>query len=103
MSKTTLMTNESYEGESIEAKIRRITTNKEPINDGSPLIYTERKNGVEAQYNIRTDRWEIAIDAMEKVTNVHRGKRAERLKSMEKIETIEEISVAENIGTTTKE
>lgn len=55
------------EGEPIEHKIERIVKNGEPIKDGAPLVYTERKDGVNAAYNIRTDRWEIAADAMDKV------------------------------------
>ena len=50
-------------------KVRRITENGEPIEDGAPIIYTERKDGVNPAYNIRTDRWEIAQDAMEQVGN----------------------------------
>lgn len=57
------------EGEYIEEKVRRITENNEPIEDGAPIIYTERKDGVNPAYNIRTDRWEIAQDAMEQVGN----------------------------------
>ena len=34
------------EGEYIEEKVRRITENGEPIEDGAPIIYTERKDGV---------------------------------------------------------
>ena len=62
--KTLLSVNESVEGESIEDKIERITTEREPITDSSPIIYTERKDGVQPEYNPRTDTWEIAIDAM---------------------------------------
>lgn len=69
--------NESYEGETIEQKINRITNNKEPITDGAPLIYTERKKGTEAQYNIKTDRFEIAVDAMDKVNRTNIAKRDE--------------------------
>ena len=54
------------EGESIEMKVERIVQNKEPIKDGAPLIYQERKEGVMPAYNIRTDRMEIALDAMDK-------------------------------------
>lgn len=64
---TSLKVNESMEGETIEMKVRRITVNKEPITDGAPEIFTERKDGVHAAYNIRTDRWEIAVEAMDKV------------------------------------
>jgi hypothetical protein len=72
--------NESYVGETIETKIRRIVDNKEPITDGAPLIYTERKKGVEPQYDIRTDRFEIAIEAMDLVNKTHQAKREERQK-----------------------
>ena len=55
---------EFEEGESIEEKVRRVVETKEPIEDGAPLIYTPKEDGVVAAYNIRTDRWEIAQDAM---------------------------------------
>lgn len=58
---------EVYEGESIESKVRRIVDNKEPISDGAPIIYTEKKDGVLPQYNIRTDRWDMAVMAMDAV------------------------------------
>ena len=58
---------QTKEGEYIEEKVRRITENGEPIEDGAPIIYTERKDGVNPAYNIRTDRWEIAQDAMEEL------------------------------------
>lgn len=72
---TTLKVNTSYEGESIEQKIERIVNNKEPISDGAPLIYTDRKDGTRPEYDIRTDRWEIAAEAMDKVTKSLRAKR----------------------------
>lgn len=58
---------EFIEGETIENKVRRIVESKEPISDSAPMIYTNRKDGVIAAYNIRTDRWEIAQNAMDKV------------------------------------
>lgn len=54
-----------YDGESIETKIERVVQNKEPIEDGAEIIYTEKKLGVQPQYNIRTDKWEIAQEAMD--------------------------------------
>ena len=62
--KTGFNVNKSVEGETIEQKIERITTNKEPIKDGAPLIYTERSKGVDPAHDIRTDRFEIALEAM---------------------------------------
>ena len=56
-----------YEGETIERKVARITLTKEPITDTAPIIYTEKKDGVLPAYNIRTDRFDLAIDAMDKI------------------------------------
>lgn len=57
------------EGECIEEKVRRITQNNEPIEDGAPIIYTERKDGVNPAYDIRTDKWDIAQEAMQTVND----------------------------------
>ena len=58
---------ETFEGEFIEEKVARVVENKEPIEDGAPIIYTERKDGVIPAYNIRTDKWDIALTAMDQV------------------------------------
>ena len=67
--------NESVVGISIERKVEKITESKEPITDGAPLIYTERKEGVIPAYDVRTDRFEIAIEAMGKVVKSNVAKR----------------------------
>lgn len=67
--------NVSTQGETIENKIERIVSNKEPISDGAPLIYTDRKDGVQPDYDIRTDRFEYAIEAMDIVSRQSRAKR----------------------------
>jgi hypothetical protein len=90
---------ELLEGEPIENKIERITTNKEPITDGAPEIYTERKDGVISAYNIRTDRWEIATDAMDAVQGSIQAKREERQrKKDEKIEAKKEAKIMKMDG-----
>lgn len=58
---------ETYSGETIETKIERVTANNEPITDGAEIVYTEKKNGVMPEYNVRTDKWEIAESAMDRV------------------------------------
>ena len=78
MKKTTISYNETVEGETIENKVRRILENKEPIKDGAPLIYTERKNGVMPEYNVKTDRFEVAVIAMDAVAKSHLAKREAR-------------------------
>lgn len=80
---TTLTVNTSQVGETIEQKIERIVNNGEPITDGAPIVYTERKEGVLPQYDIRTDRWDIAIDAMNKVSQSHQAKREARAEARE--------------------
>lgn len=76
--KTGLRINKSYEGENLETKIQRIMSNKEPIKDGAPMIYTDRSEGVQPDYNIRTDRWDAAIDGTDYIAKTHRAKREER-------------------------
>lgn len=99
LSRSKMSTDESYEGETIEKKIRRIVNNKEPISDGAPIIFTERKEGVQPAYDIRTDRWEVACDAMDKVAKSHLAKREERHKTDEQKETERLAKIAkENMG-----
>jgi hypothetical protein len=74
-SKSKLTSIEKLEGEPIELKIERIVNNKEPISDGAPSIFTERKDGVVAAYNIRTDRWEVAAEGMDVVSKSIQAKR----------------------------
>ena len=75
---TSLNSIETFEGETLEQKIDRILTHKEPIKDeGVALIYSERKKGVLPETNVRTDRWEIATDAMDKVAGSKIAKRKE--------------------------
>ena len=48
--KTSIRAISNSEGETIENKIERILNNKEPITDGAPLIYMERKDGIKPEY-----------------------------------------------------
>lgn len=64
---STLRVNDSIEGETIERRVERMMAGKEPITDAVDTIYTARKDGVQAQYNIRTDRFELAIDATDRM------------------------------------
>jgi hypothetical protein len=82
-----IITNYEYqEGESIETKVKRITENKEPIKDGAPIIYTNREDGVLPAYNIRTDRWEIAQQAMDSINqaNLAKSKNYGKIEQQEK-------------------
>jgi len=41
--------------------------NKEPIRDTAPQVFTERQDGVIPNYNIRTDKFELAAETADKV------------------------------------
>lgn len=77
--KTQLLYNNTVVAESLECKVRRILASKESIKDGAPIIYTDRKDGVLPQYDIRTDRMEIAVDAMTKGAKSQIARREESL------------------------
>lgn len=59
----------TYEAEPREVKLRKIISGEASnMEDGVfPTIYTEKKDGVRPEYDIRTDRFEVAIDAMDKI------------------------------------
>lgn len=93
--KNRIKVNKSYEGESIEVKMNRIVNNKEPIEDVAPIIYQPRDEGVKPEYDIRTDRFLIAEQAM---TKVAKNKIAQRKTLVPK--TQEDNGTAETIQTT---
>ncbi len=55
-------------GEELITKIRRVLDENEPLTDGAPLIYTPKEKGVIPEYNIRTDKWQLAMGAMDRVS-----------------------------------
>lgn len=55
------------EGETLIKKIQRILDENEPLTDGAPMIYTPKQEGVREDCNIRTDKWALAMDAMDRV------------------------------------
>lgn len=56
-------------GETLIKKIQRILDENEPLTDGAPMIYTPKQAGVRDDCNIRTDKWTLAMDAMDRVNN----------------------------------
>lgn len=91
--------NTSTEGETIEAKIRRIMQNKEPITDGAPLIFQERGDGVDPATDIRTDRFALAAEAMGKVTKDTIAKRKGGPKTGDKPSASKDTSKGSSEGT----
>lgn len=81
--KKAISANEAYIGERIEDVIARAMSNNEPIGNESPMIYTERNVGVLPEHNIRTDRFDIAIAAMDKVSKTKAARRTMYIKNKE--------------------
>lgn len=79
-----IVTDNLYEGETIEMKVERIMTNGEAITDGAELIYQERDEGVKPSFDIRSDRFDYAIEAMDKVAGSKLAERKERLDELNK-------------------
>lgn len=59
----------AYQAEPREVKLRKIINGEaNNMEDGVfPTIYTEKNDGVQPEFDIRTDRFEIAIDAIDKI------------------------------------
>lgn len=59
----------AYQADPREVKLRKIISGESNnMEDGVfPTIYTEKKDGVLPEYDIRTDRFEVAIDAIDKI------------------------------------
>ena len=70
--KTQIEINNTYEAEPLEVKLRRKERGgkvDEEEGDGKTwaITYTERKDGVLPEYDIRTDRFEIAREAQDRL------------------------------------
>lgn len=68
--KSRIQINNLYEAEPLEVKLRRkMKGGKVDEEEGEgktwAITYTEKKDGVRPEYDIRTDRFEIAREAME--------------------------------------
>lgn len=78
-----LSTPNSYEAESIERELERKLNNNEPIEGDRPMIYSERKDGVIPEYDIRTDKHEVAVMGMDYVARKALKDREDRHKPKE--------------------
>lgn len=63
---TQIVVTPTEKGESIEEMLRRLTANKEPIPQNVPPIYTPKADGVIPDYDIRADRFDVAMEARDK-------------------------------------
>lgn len=80
-----LRVNNSYEAETLERKIERMLENGEPIGSGvdqAELIFQDRKDGIQPAYDVRTDRFELAVETMDKVNKSKTAKSDAKIKKL---------------------
>lgn len=56
-------------GETLIKKCQRILDEGGPLTDGAPMIYTPKQAGVKPECNVRSDKWDIAMKAMDRVNS----------------------------------
>ena len=76
-----LKVRKAVEGITIETKVMRITQDKTPITDTAPMIYTDRSAGVLPELDVRFDKWDAAVEGMDKV---HKANLAKKLEAAQK-------------------
>ena len=92
----TLKIDATYEAEGLEVKLRRMTETNEPLAGDIPIVYTKKTDGVLPAFDIRTDRFEIAREAMSKVYENEMTKEAQRMDVLKPVEKAQELSELEN-------
>lgn len=85
---TCIQKNDTYIAIGLEEKLRRrlegASTEGTEIDTSIPLVYTERDDGVQEGTNIRTDRFEVARVAIDKINRAHAEKYAKTKASLER-------------------
>lgn len=78
--KTDLKVYEVTEGEMIETKVERMMNNKEPMSaEGNERMYNTRKDGAHPLTDIRTDRFDQALEMTDNIAAQKLAKRQEAL------------------------
>ena len=63
----------------IEQRLRDMKENNEPISDRAQIIFTERKDGVKPEYDIRTDKFDTMLERITQATDKMRDIRAKKI------------------------
>lgn len=75
---TSLENPELFEAESLEQKLRRVSATGEPIEAEVDLIFQERSDGIDASCDIRTDRFDMALEAADSITKSYLAMREKK-------------------------
>lgn len=72
------------DGTPIEKQIANAMSVQEPIDNSSPIQFTKRSDGVLPDFDIRTDKWDIAQKAMTAVADKVRQNRVSKMQDIAK-------------------
>jgi hypothetical protein len=97
---TSININTSTEGQTIEQKVRLLMENKEPIPAEKSLSYNESRSEILPANDIRTDRFELAVDVNDKLEK-NRIAKSEHLRVIKDKEEAENKGNEQKNGTTT--
>lgn len=76
--KTSLRVSKIQEGETMEHKMQRMMQQGADVNDVTELIFTERKEGVIPETDVRNEAWDVAVEATDAASRDHLTKRDAR-------------------------
>ena len=74
-----IVTGTCYEAETLEVQVSKILTGNEPMPSLTAPIFTERKDGVQAEHNIRTDRFDVALKGTDYISKSNLAKREAKI------------------------
>ena len=72
------------DGTPIEKQIANAMSVQEPIDNTSPIQFTKRSDGVLPDFDIRTDKWDVAQKAMTAVADKVRQNRVSKMQDIAK-------------------
>lgn len=72
------------DGTPIEKQIANAMSVQEPIDNSSPIQFTKRSDGVLPDFDIRTDKWDVAQKAMTAVADKVRQNRISKMQDIAK-------------------
>lgn len=92
--KTLIRINEPFhEGKTIEKQIAIAMLTNEPVDQSNTITFTKRSDGVLPDFDIRTDKWELAQRAMTAVADKIRLNRTKKMQ--DKLQTTDTLPGSE--------
>lgn len=80
---TSINRNTGVQGKTIEEEMHKLLVTGEAPEGEKPKIYTPRENGVVQSTNIKTDRFDVALNACDKIQKSFEARRLDNHKPKE--------------------